>query len=190
MYLFFDTETTGKPKDYKAKMTKLDNWPRVTQLAYVVFDKNQKKIYERATLIYPDEWEIPKEKFFIDNNMSTERCVAEGITMRFALKLMIEQIEKCEFIIAHNLAFDYNVLGAEMIRYGASTSHKTKKLCTMELSTNLLKLLGLYGYKWPKLEELHKYLFPLDPFEGAHDALFDVNATAKCYFEMINKDLL
>ncbi len=39
------------------------------------------------------------------------------------------------------------------------------------------------GYKWPKLEELHNFLFK-EGFDGAHDALNDVMATSKCYFEM------
>ncbi len=32
-YLFFDTETTGVPKDYKAPSSDTDNWPRMVQLA-------------------------------------------------------------------------------------------------------------------------------------------------------------
>jgi len=35
MYLFFDTETTGLPKKWKAPITDLDNWPRLVQLAYL-----------------------------------------------------------------------------------------------------------------------------------------------------------
>jgi len=29
MYLFFDTETTGLPRNWKAPVTDLDNWPRM-----------------------------------------------------------------------------------------------------------------------------------------------------------------
>jgi hypothetical protein len=32
-YLIFDTETTGTPKNYKAPMKDIENWPRVIQLA-------------------------------------------------------------------------------------------------------------------------------------------------------------
>lgn len=31
MILFFDTETTGVPKNYKAPVTDLENWHRPTQ---------------------------------------------------------------------------------------------------------------------------------------------------------------
>ncbi len=33
MYLIFDTETTGLPKNYNAPLTDADNWPRLVQLA-------------------------------------------------------------------------------------------------------------------------------------------------------------
>ena len=45
---------------------------------------------------------------------------------------------------------------------------------------------GRGGYKWPKLTELHQHLFNED-FEGAHDALADVMATVKCYFNLIKQ---
>jgi len=37
MYLFFDTETTGLPKNWKAPVTDLNNWPRLVQLAYLFY---------------------------------------------------------------------------------------------------------------------------------------------------------
>jgi hypothetical protein len=40
MYLFFDTETTGLPKNWKAPVTDLNNWPRLVQLAFLLFDNN------------------------------------------------------------------------------------------------------------------------------------------------------
>jgi DNA polymerase III epsilon subunit-like protein len=36
--VFFDTETTGLPRDYNAPSSKLDNWPRLVQLAWIVSD--------------------------------------------------------------------------------------------------------------------------------------------------------
>jgi hypothetical protein len=35
MYLFFDTETTGLPSNYKAPATDLNNSPRLVQLAWL-----------------------------------------------------------------------------------------------------------------------------------------------------------
>ena len=41
------------------------------------------------------------------------------------------------------------------------------------------------GYKSPKLIELYKYVFN-EEFENAHSADADVDACAKCYFQMIS----
>ena len=40
MYLFFDTETTGLPKNWQAPIHDTDNWPRMVQLAWVATDDN------------------------------------------------------------------------------------------------------------------------------------------------------
>jgi hypothetical protein len=42
MFLIFDTETTGLPRDYNAAITDLDNWPRMVQIAWQLHDKTGK----------------------------------------------------------------------------------------------------------------------------------------------------
>jgi len=43
--------------------------------------------------------------------------------------------------------------------------------------------------KWPKLIELHEKLFN-EPFANAHDAMADISATRRCFFELINKEII
>jgi len=43
--------------------------------------------------------------------------------------------------------------------------------------------------KFPTLEELHTVLFG-ENFQGAHDALADVRATAKCFFELLRRNVI
>ncbi len=45
------------------------------------------------------------------------------------------------------------------------------------------RLPGPNDQKWPTLPQLHAKLFN-EHFEGAHQALADVRAGAKCYFEL------
>lgn len=183
MYLFFDTETTGKAKNFNAPVQDLDNWPRITQLGWQLYNDSEELISEGSYLIKPDGWEIPKEQFFIDNNMTTERCEEFGIPLVEAVTKFTEDLEKAEYMIAHNMQFDINVLGAELIRLNMVPKKQTKKICTMKESTNFCKLPGFRGYKWPTLTELHVKLFG-EEFEGAHDALDDVSATARCFFKL------
>lgn len=189
MYLFFDTETTGTPKNYKAPATDLNNWPRVIQLAWVFYDTEEKQIASSCLLIRPNGWVIPKEKFWIDNGFSTEKSLAEGVRIETALDGFINAVNSANLLIAHNLQFDLPIMQAEMIRAGMAAHNKPKRFCTMRASTNICKLPGQYGFKWPKLEELHKYLFG-ESFDGAHDALEDVMATARCFFEMKRRELI
>lgn len=184
-YLVFDTETTGKPKDYKAPMTDVDNWPRVIQLAFNVYSREGELNASHCHLIKPDGWVIPTEKFWIDNGFNTAINEAKGIPIAEALALFIEASLDCHTMVAHNMAFDYNILGAEMIRAQISSHNKLRRICTMETGTDLCRLPSPYGrgYKWPNLTELHTKLFGTG-FDGAHDAAGDVAACAKCFFKM------
>jgi DNA polymerase III epsilon subunit-like protein len=183
MYLFFDTETNGLPKDWKAPADQFDNWPRIIQLAYAVFDEKEQLIVKSCNLIKPDGWEIPKLKFWIDNGYSTEKNMEQGIPLRHALSSFVSHRTLSDYSIAHNMAFDSKIIRAEMIRMGLDMKFDSKKICTMNESTNFCQLPGARGFKWPKLEELHRKLFGCD-FTGAHDAMADVLATAKCFFEL------
>jgi len=58
-----------------------------------------------------------------------------------------------------------------------------RKICTMHSTTDFCAINGPYGYKWPKLSELHYKLFRTD-FEEAHNAAADINATARCFWEL------
>ncbi len=183
MYLFFDTETNGKALNFNAPATDLNNWPRVTQLGWQVYDKDENLISEKSLLIKPDGWVVPKEKFFIDNNMSTERCEEFGIPLSEAVSQLIEDMEKSDYLIAHNMAFDINVIGAEFIRLGTKPTKELTQICTMKEGTNYCKIPSFRGYKWPTLTELYTKIFN-EGFEGAHDALDDVKACSKSFFAM------
>lgn len=190
MYLFFDTETTGLALDFKAPPTDLDNWPRITQMGWQLYDKDENLINEKGYLIYPDGWEIPKEEFFINNNMSTERCMEFGTPLLEVISEFMMDLEQSEYLIAHNMQFDANVLSAELIRLNVKPTRKVEKICTMKESTDYCKLPGKWNsYKWPSLTELHTLLFK-EGFEGAHDALDDVRACAKSFFELKKRNII
>lgn len=190
MYLFFDTETNGRPLSNKAPITQLDNWPRIIQLAWALYDKDGVLLQSFESLIKPNEWVVPNEKFWIDNGFSTALCELEGRPIYSVLDEFCTAIQSCEVLIAHNIDFDYPITAAEMIRANLRANKIPSKFCTMKASENICKIPGLYGkFKWPKLQELHVHLFGTE-FIGAHDALDDVMATAKCFFEMQKQNLI
>jgi DNA polymerase-3 subunit epsilon len=182
-YLFFDTETTGVPKDWKAPITNFDNWPRIVQLAWLVYDRNGNQILKKEFIIKPNGFIIPIEASNV-HGITTQFAIENGVPIEDVLLNFEKHCEKSKYLIAHNISFDSKVTSSEYLRIlSRNPISKLDKICTMESSTNYCKIPGNYGYKWPKLSELHIKLFGVD-FEGAHDALADIEATAKCFWEM------
>jgi DNA polymerase-3 subunit epsilon len=183
MYLFFDTETTGLPKNWKAPVTDLQNWPRLVQLAYLLYDKQGNEISGGDFIIQPDGFTIPAEASNI-HGITNEKANREGVALMTVLQDFQTLINRAEQLVAHNMSFDEKIMGAEFLRSRMPDSIASKrKICTMQRSTNFCALDGPYGYKWPKLSELHYKLFNAG-FEEAHNAAVDINATAKCFWEL------
>ena len=183
MYLFFDTETSGLPKNYKAPITDLDNWPRVIQLAWLTTEEDGTEIASHEYLIKPIGFVIPEEASKV-HGITTEMAMMSGVSIITALKSITPDIINASTIIAHNIAFDEKVLGAEYLRLHLENVLTLKKrICTMLSSVNHCKIPGKYGNKWPTLDELHTTLFN-ESVVNAHNALADVRACTKCFFKL------
>ena len=57
LYLFFDTETTGLPKNFKAPASDLDNWPRIVQIAWILSSQEKGRIESNDYIIKPEGYE-------------------------------------------------------------------------------------------------------------------------------------
>jgi DNA polymerase-3 subunit epsilon len=183
MILFFDTETTGLPRNYKAPVTDLANWPRVVQIAWLLTDDAGAEITSAERIIRPDGYEIPADSARV-HGITTERAFREGAPLAEVLGDARAAIDKASVLVAHNMSFDEKILGAELLRAGLSNVVESKtRLCTMQASTDFCALPGRYGYKWPSLQELYARLFQ-ESFDGAHQALADVRACARCFVEL------
>jgi DNA polymerase III epsilon subunit-like protein len=188
-YLFFDTETTGLPRNWNAPMEEVDNWPRLVQLAWIMFGEDGMRMGEGNDIIRPDGFSIPPDASRV-HGITTERAMKEGIPVRQALQMFRDKIGKSSCIVAHNIDFDEKIIGAEFIR--AEIPHefpKKKKICTMKSSVNFCAIPSARGYKWPQLSELHAKLFG-EAFKDAHDASADISATAKCFWELKKRGVL
>lgn len=189
LLLFFDTETTGLPKDWKAPIFKLDNWPRLVQIAWELYDNDGKLIESKSEIIKPIDFEIPYEASKI-HGISTSLANDLGKDINEVLENFMNCVKLSDTIIAHNLSFDEKVIASELYRINIlNPFDKKEKICTMEKSTNICKIEGNYGYKWPKLQELHQYLFDRE-FEEAHNAEIDIKATADCFWELRKRKLI
>ncbi len=189
MYLFFDTETTGLPRDYNAPASDTNNWPRMIQIGWILSDEDGSRIDSAEYIIKPDGFTIPVAASNI-HGISTERAIEEGVELDEVLNIFSDMINDADTIVAHNISFDEKIIGAEFVRRKTANNFDSKpKFCTMKSTTDFCKIPGRYGFKWPKLSELHINLFGED-FEGAHDAFADIEATERCFFELKKRGII
>ena len=183
MYLFFDTETAGLPKNYNAPVTRLSNWPRLVQLGWVCCDAAGQQTATGEYLIKPDGFTIPPDAV-ARHGITTEQALAEGVALHPVLREFADAVRSAEVVVGHNVSFDVNVAGAELLRAKMPNplAEKTCR-CTMKESTDYCKIPGPYGYKWPTLTELHQRIFG-EAFEGAHGAIADCQACLRCFFRL------
>ncbi len=186
MYIIFDTETTGLPKDYNAPVTDSENWPRLVQLSWQTHDEYGKLIDVKNFIVKPEGFEIPYGSIKV-HGITNEIAHRDGVALSEVLHEFNEAINEVEFIVGHNIQFDVNIMGAEYYRKSIETTVMQKStLDTMKSAVDYCKLPGGKGggYKMPRLSELHFVLFK-SYFDEAHNAAADVNATARCFFELI-----
>ena len=190
MYLIFDTETTGLPRNWNAPITDAENWPRCIQIAWQLHD-SMGSLEERSDfLVQPQGFDIPFDAEKI-HGISTDLATEQGVALSVMMERFQEVLQKSEFIVGQNVGFDVNVMGCEMHRMGMDTSLLTDKFvldtCT-EKSALLCQISGGRGgkFKLPNLTELHEHLFG-DPFAEAHNATADVEATTRCFLELLRQ---
>ncbi|MFZ9587759.1 MAG: exonuclease domain-containing protein, partial [Crocinitomicaceae bacterium] len=148
MYLIFDTETTGLPRDYNAPITDTSNWPRVVQLAWQLHEADGTLVEQKDFLIRPDGFTIPFQSEQI-HGISTELAELAGEDLGDVLHLFKKALEKADFIVGHNVRFDINVMGCEYVRLNEETPLTLPILdtCT-ERTAELCQLPGGRGGKF------------------------------------------
>jgi len=191
MFLIYDTETTGLPKNWNAPLTDSENWPRMVQISWQVHDKNGELIEVKNYIIKPEGYEIPYAVVKV-HGITTERANKQGVDLTFVLKEFNKALKKCEFVVGHNIGFDNNIIGAEFIRKGIKT--KLDKYPIVDTKDDSVQYCALpkprgNGFKWPKLGELHQKLFG-EEFAEAHNAAADVEATARCFLELVRLEII
>lgn len=191
MYLVFDTETTGLPKNFNAPLSDSENWPRMVQIAWQLHDDDGKLIENQDYIIKPEGYDIPFNAARI-HGITTKIANDEGRDLQEVLEEFSKVLDRVRIVSGHNVEFDYNIVGAEFFRKNMKDNLQEKpKADTMILGTDFCQLGGGRGgrFKPPKLEELYEKLYG-NKFDEAHNAAADVNATAQVFFEMMRVGII
>ncbi len=189
MYLIFDTETTGLPRRWDAPLSDSDNWPRCIQLAWQLHDDMGAVVEHHEFLVRPQDFNIPYDAEKV-HGISTELALERGAELKEVLGEFKNALARSKFVVGQNIGFDINIMGAEFHRMGIENplpGLRVLDTCT-EVTAQLCCLPGGRGgkYKLPTLTELHEYLFQ-EPFAEAHNATADVEATTRCFLELVRR---
>ncbi len=127
--LFFDTETTGVPKNWKAPISDIQNWPRLVQLAWQLYDEKGYLKESKGVIIKPDNFIIPKEASNV-HGITTEKAYVDGEDLVKVLCEFENKLKETNILIAHNMSFDEKIIGAEFYRLYKRNSQLARASCS------------------------------------------------------------
>lgn len=197
MYFIFDTETTGLPIFNKTGFYRFPNYKflnkyntaRVVSISWIVANEKREKLKQVYHIIRPLD-------FMIDNNskaveihgITAEIADEKGVPWHTMYDEFVEDLSKCQTIVAHNIQFDVSVMLSEMYRYnkevGIASFIEKSRLCTMKMGK-----IAMGQTKSPKLSALYEHLFN-EPLENAHDASYDTMNCYKCFAKILENQEL
>lgn len=185
MFCFIDTETSGLfPRGAKYKNLNDFENARIVSICWII-SQGDSIIEQSYYIIKPDGFTISDESIAI-HGITNEYARDHGQDLKEILRRFGESIKNVEAVIAHNINFDETIIKSEMHRYDLKdvlNVFKSKhKICTMIKGRLFMKV-----RKYPKLEELYKFLYNED-IVNAHNALSDTLHCYKCFIRLFPSD--
>lgn len=169
----FDTETTGLPGPH---LLPLDKQPHIIEFYSCLVSRETGEIIDELDQLFSVPVAITPEITRITG--ITEADLKGQPTIAEFCPKIVDFFGRANRVVAHNLAFDIQMVEIEMQRYGYEVAWP-EKLCTVEMTEHL------DGFRL-SLTALHEKLFG-EIFKGSHRAREDVNAMKRCYLELIKR---
>lgn len=176
-YVVFDCETTGLLSS-RAR-------PHLVQLAWSVLGADGILTAERNYIVKPSGFSIPESATRV-HGITDSEARRSGAPLATVIQSFLATVGRVGVrLVSHNIDFDTKVLEAECDDIGLRRQlSELPRYCTMRNTTKLCRIPRRGGgYKWPSLQELHLHLFGRR-FQGGHNAMKDVQATARCFTEL------
>ena len=170
----FDTETTALIDNH---VIAIDRQPHVIEFYGCHVDLRTGQIHrELEHLIRPPNPKSIDEEVAKKSHNITWDLVKDKPRFSDLADEIIAFLEARGMVVAHNLAFDKEMMDVEAERLGRKIDWPMRQCCTVEQTT------WLKG-SWLSLSDLHEYLFAMK-FDGAHRAKNDTMALVKCCVEL------
>ena len=196
--LVFDTETTGLPDGYNVPYQQSAKWPYIVQFSFILYDLETNKVINESDFVIdiPDDIIISEESIKI-HGITNKISKTKGFKIKDILEIFQVCINAADYVVAHNINFDRNMILAECYR---NKLHDMEKMfssdknyfCTMIRSKNwcnisaINKRTGLEFIRYPILIELHEKLFNCKP-KNLHNSFIDVIVCLRCFYHMTHK---
>ena len=185
----FDTETTWF---IDKKESDLDKQPNIIQFAWIMWELENWEFREekKVNILINPKKPIPYDSSQIHNIYDID--VKNAPFIEDVIEEIIYYINTPDIIIGHNIEYDNDMVKLELKRLWLEYKFTPKQvICTMNESINYCKLPKknekAEWYKRPKLWELHKKVF-WEYFVWAHDAMTDVEATLRCFVDLVKNN--
>ncbi|GAA4333180.1 hypothetical protein GCM10023149_39780 [Mucilaginibacter gynuensis] len=183
-FLFIDTEASGLPKNWSVPYTAVDNWPHAVQVSWIIYNHDREEIKRQDHYIRNTDFEISESALRV-HGITDEYLAQHGKSRSEVMNLLVNDMLRFRpMVIGHFIKLDYYVISADLHRAGIDNPlHTLPVFCTMLASKYLAR------NPMPRqlrLDELYRVLFYKE-LEGQHNALVDTEATAECYFELLNR---
>lgn len=184
----FDTETTG----FSTKGAPLEEQPYIVQFAGILGEASKEHGFveiDRINVMVRPRISIPfgasQVHGIYDKDVENAPYIEEVVDQ------FLRFLNTTDVVVGHNIEYDEQVIRDELARIKRPGDYQPmKSLCTMRSSTDYCKLQGRgFSFKAPRLGELYKHLFG-EWFEGAHDAMVDVEATSKAFGELLKREVI
>ena len=197
--LVFDTETTGLPGGRNISVNDVDKWPHIIQLSYILYDTELNKTCSCVDdIIKLDEDVHISAKSIEMHGITRSTSMRKGIPIAEAIHNFNNALQEADWVIAHNISFDKQMIMAESNRLGIEqyfsygNGYGIKEYCTMRNSIKVCKIekesaSGKIFHKFPTLTELHMHLFEFIP-KNTHDSMSDVLICLRCYYVLVNEE--
>lgn len=194
MYFIFDTETLGLPvfntegfyRFPSFKHLRKYDTARLMSISWILAEEDGTFVKQAYHIIRPLDFIIDNDSKAVEiHGITREIAEEQGVPWHTVYDEFIEDLRKCDTMVAHNIQFDVSIMLSEMYRYnkqdGITTMLRKNRLCTMKMGA-----VAMEQTKKPKLGDLYKHLHQ-EEMENAHDASYDTSACHKCLVAMLKQ---
>jgi DNA polymerase-3 subunit epsilon len=176
MFAIIDFETTGLTDE---KSTDFMRQPGIVQLAVKILKPDFTEHNKWDTLVNPDIAAGAWAEAAIETHGITPEMVQSAPSFMELHPKLAGMVNGSQYWVGYRSRFDRDVLWYQLMRYGLERNFPWPpfEIDVMKHANTYVNQKGRKGTKFITLQDAHTEIIG-KPFEGAHDAMADVDATA------------